>query len=311
MKKRLFIDMDGTVARFHDEVNYLERMFEKGFFENLEPFQKAISGLKLFYRVHPEVELYIITSTIDGYPPYCQEEKYKWLDKWMSFIDKEHILFPKIGQNKADAVPGGIITENDYLYDDYNKNLEEWAQAGGSSIKCHNTINHKGLVGSKWQGAVVANFNSNAILLSNDETMKAALKEYNDIMCELGGEHHTIGTPFSEKYTAEWNLRDMISELSYALSTYYEIGHANQLMQHSKDEDERDAWKKETKMLKRFISEYEETAQGLIFCASNHCSKYDNAEEGYAQFVNELAYSMGIGRDPSIDDGIEDEDAEM
>ena len=28
-RKRLFIDMDGTVARFHDEVDYLERMFEK------------------------------------------------------------------------------------------------------------------------------------------------------------------------------------------------------------------------------------------------------------------------------------------
>lgn len=309
MKKRLFIDMDGTVARFHDEINYLERMFEKGFFENLEPFQKAIFGLNLFHRVYPEVELYIISSTVDGYPPYCEDEKNRWLDKWMKFIDKEHRLFPKIGQNKADVVPGGI-TENDYLYDDYNKNLEEWVQAGGSSIKCHNTINHKGLVGCKWQGAVVANFNSNAILLSNDETMKTALKEYNDIMRELCGEHHTIGTSFAEGYTSEWNLRDMISELSYALSTYYEIGHGNQLMQHSKDADERDAWKKETKMLKRFISEYEETTQGLI-CASNHCSKYDNAEEGYAQFVNELAYSMGIGRDPSIDDGIENDDAEM
>ena len=30
-RKRLFIDMDGTLAKFHDEVNYLERMYEKIF----------------------------------------------------------------------------------------------------------------------------------------------------------------------------------------------------------------------------------------------------------------------------------------
>ena len=46
---------------------------------------------------------------------------------------------------------------DDYLYDDYNINLEEWQQAGGHSIKCKNNINHKGLVGALWQGDIIDN----------------------------------------------------------------------------------------------------------------------------------------------------------
>ena len=40
---RIFVDMDGTLARFHDEVGYLERMFEKGFFSGLT-FSAGSSG---------------------------------------------------------------------------------------------------------------------------------------------------------------------------------------------------------------------------------------------------------------------------
>lgn len=308
MKKRLFIDMDGTVARFHDEINYLERMFEKGFFENLEPFQKAIFGLNLFHRVYPDVELYIISSTVDGYPPYCEDEKNRWLDKWMKFIDKEHRLFPKIGQNKADVVPGGI-TENDYLYDDYNKNLEEWVQAGGSSIKCHNNINHKGRVGERWTGTVILNYDPTSVLLSDDVDWKEeVLNEYNDIMLPIEAQR-TIGQPYSIG-TSEWNLRDMFSELSHWLPSYYEEGHSNYRMQYSKHKGDREEWERQTELIKGFISKYDINIYGLI-CTTNHCSEYDNAEEGYAEFVNQLAYSMGIGRDPSIDDYFEDEDAEM
>ncbi len=41
----LFVDMDGTLARFHDEVQYLERMFEKGFFLGLKPFGEAVRAV--------------------------------------------------------------------------------------------------------------------------------------------------------------------------------------------------------------------------------------------------------------------------
>lgn len=156
MKRRLFVDMDGTIARFHDEVNYLEQMFEENFFFRLQPFNEAVEGLRLFMKQNPQVEVYIISSCIDGEPPYCMNEKEKWLDQYLPEVDAKHRLFPKIGENKASYIPGGI-SETDVLYDDYNKNLEEWREAGGKAVKCKNNINHLGLKGKLWDGAIIEN----------------------------------------------------------------------------------------------------------------------------------------------------------
>lgn len=155
-RKRLFIDMDGTVARFHDEVDYLERMFEKDFFKNLRPFENLVDGLKAFNELYTEIELFILSACVHGEPPYCQSEKQTWCDKHLPFIDKQHRIFTPVGINKADCIPGGI-TQNDYLYDDYNKNLVQWQCSGGKSIKCKNNINHKGLIGELWQGDIIDN----------------------------------------------------------------------------------------------------------------------------------------------------------
>lgn len=156
MNKRLFIDMDGTIARFHDEVNYLEQMYEKNFFLNLQPFNEAVEGLRLFIKQNPQVEVFVISSCIDGEPPYCRTEKERWLDLNLPEVNAEYRLFPKMGENKALYIPGGI-SATDVLYDDYNKNLEEWREAGGISIKCKNNINHLGLHGKLWDGAIVEN----------------------------------------------------------------------------------------------------------------------------------------------------------
>ena len=154
--KRLFVDMDGTLAKFHDEDRYLERMFEKDFFRNLSPFENLTQGLNEFSEAYPEIEIFILSATVQGEPPYCQTEKHAWCDKHLPFIDRKHRIFTPVGKNKTEFIPGGI-DKNDFLYDDYNKNLEEWQQAGGHSIKCKNNINHKGLIGSLWQGDIVDN----------------------------------------------------------------------------------------------------------------------------------------------------------
>ncbi len=154
--KRLFVDMDGTLAKFHDEDRYLERMFEKDFFRNLSPFENLTQGLNKFSEAYPDVEIFILSATVQGEPPYCRTEKHAWCDKHLPFIDREHRIFTPVGKNKTEFIPG-IITKNDFLYDNYNINLEEWQQAGGHSIKCKNNINHKGLIGSLWQGDIVNN----------------------------------------------------------------------------------------------------------------------------------------------------------
>ena len=157
MTYRIFIDMDGTLARFHDEVQYLERMFEEGFFLNLKPFENAASAANaLAHPQNSDFEVYILSAAVDGEPPYCQKEKNAWIDKYCPNIDREHRIFTKVGHPKAEYIPGGI-SSTDILWDDYNKNLEEWQGAGGVAVKCHNNINHKGLVGSLWKGDIIRN----------------------------------------------------------------------------------------------------------------------------------------------------------
>ena len=179
-RKRLYVDMDGTIARFHDEVNYLEQMFEKGFYRNLKPFDNAITGIRQLIRENSNVEVFILSAAVEGEPPYCTIEKNEWLDVFMPEVDSSHRIFTKVGVPKSEYIEGGI-KKSDYLLDDYNKNLREWEAEGGRAIKCKNNINHRGLgayggeKGELWQGAVADNmhsseeFNSELELLINTE----------------------------------------------------------------------------------------------------------------------------------------------
>lgn len=153
-RKRLFVDMDGTLARFHDEPMYLERMFEKDFFRSLAPFESMVKGLQRFKDAHPEVEIFILSACVDGEPPYCQKEKQAWLDEYLPEINREHRIFTKVGVPKSKYIESGI-SSSDYLLDDYNVGLEDWQQDGGTAIKAKNNINHKGLNGPLWQGTLV------------------------------------------------------------------------------------------------------------------------------------------------------------
>ena len=103
--------------------------------------------------------------------------------------------------------------------------------------------------------------------------MKKAVERYNDIMYSICREHVTIGTRFSEN-TDGWNIRDMVAECDYQLSTYYEEGHCNGDMRYSDDEDDRKTWRRETGRLKRFIKAYEPFIDDVV-CKEGHCSQYD------------------------------------
>lgn len=153
---RLFLDMDGTLTRFHDEVQYLERMWEKDFFRNLKPFQNMIDAVKLYMTQHPDTEVFILSAAIEGNPPYCCKEKQQWIDEHLPEVDKMHRIFTKVGVPKSSYISGGVDS-SDYLIDDYNVNLHEWLNFGGKSIKCVNNINHKGLIGELWTGDLIRN----------------------------------------------------------------------------------------------------------------------------------------------------------
>lgn len=136
--KRLFIDMDGTVAQFYESKRCLEEMGEEGFFKNLKSYKRMVAAIKRFAKKHPEVKLCILSAFPLNHLT-AEREKGEWVDEHMPFIPAENRIFLAVGKSKADVV--GEITKDDYLLDDYTKNLEDWTSNGGTGIKVRNEIN--------------------------------------------------------------------------------------------------------------------------------------------------------------------------
>lgn len=145
-KRRLFVDMDGTLAVF-TPVDTMETLYEKGYFQSLEPIKNAVAGLKLFIKENPETEVFILSSVLSD-SPYALKEKQAWLTQQLPEIDTAHQIFNPCGTDKSAFVPGGI-TATDILLDDYTDNLLSWQNHGGTAIKFMNGIN--GTRG-RWKG---------------------------------------------------------------------------------------------------------------------------------------------------------------
>lgn len=157
MSKRIFIDMDGTLCRFHDiEHKYIEQMWEPGFYLNLRPFEEFINAVSLCIDRNPDTEFFILSAVLDTEPPFAEAEKREWLHKFLPQITNGHMLFVPAGTDKAALIPD--MGADCVLIDDYNKNLSEWRQSGGTAIKFINDVNDRGLgayggeKGNIWDG---------------------------------------------------------------------------------------------------------------------------------------------------------------
>lgn len=137
-KKRLFVDIDGTLAEFKT-VDTLETLYEEGYFLNLMPHENVVAAINDIIKNHPEIDVYIMSSVLSD-SKYALAEKNAWIDKYLPGIVKEHRIFPPCGENKLDYVPDGI-RETDFLLDDYTYNLTLW-QPPARGIKLLNGINH-------------------------------------------------------------------------------------------------------------------------------------------------------------------------
>lgn len=146
MKRRLFIDMDGTLYRFHDKILddeghvQIEKMYDQDFFLNLDPFHNMVSAVNFMHEADFGLEIFILSSadTED-----IVRQKNDCIDRDFPWLDGEHRLYPKTWENKSMVIPDGIHS-SDILIDDYNKNLQNWENEKGIAIKFINNINHKG-----------------------------------------------------------------------------------------------------------------------------------------------------------------------
>lgn len=206
MKKRLFLDIDGTLAQFHDvDKTFIEAMWTQGFYTSLKPFDNLVNGIKLFIKENPDVDVYVLSAYLDTEPPFVVDEKNEWLDTYLPEIPKARRIFTRAGDNKADYI--GEIGSGDYLVDDYNKNLHEFAEAGGHSIKFRNDVNHRGKgayggeKGPLWGGSIISY-----------DAAPGSIAYDLSLCVNLGKEVHSLGSPMSA------SLNDKIAEANNSVA---------------------------------------------------------------------------------------------
>ena len=131
---KLFLDLDGTLAKFNSKRNALKRFDnEIGFFANLKPYKyiEFVNTLAL----SGEVSVYIISATPNE---QADKDKLTWINKYLNNIPKENICFSRLNENKAKVIKDKLnitIDNNCLLLDDYTKNLIEWQNLNGIGIK--------------------------------------------------------------------------------------------------------------------------------------------------------------------------------
>ena len=145
MNKRLFVDMDGTLAVFHP-VNRIETLYQQGYFQNLEPISGVLAAVKQIVRQNPNIEVSILSAYLSD-THYAHKEKLMWLDRHLPEVAADRRVLVPFGEDKAKHIPGGLQS-GDYLLDDYTKNLAAWNPNQG--IKLLNGINH---TRGTWQGS--------------------------------------------------------------------------------------------------------------------------------------------------------------
>lgn len=151
----IFFDMDGTLAKFYADKNYMERMYEKGYFFDLAPYKMVEYVNKLASEMNDSI--YILSACVDS--PYCEQEKRAWLRTYLPTIPESNYIFTKVGESKAKKVADmfGGRKSTMILIDDYSQNLYEWQMFDKNyiAIKFINGINNK--KGNEYKYAVKTN----------------------------------------------------------------------------------------------------------------------------------------------------------
>ena len=129
--KRLFVDMDGTLTVFNPNATENQIMGEHGYYAHLDPHPGLVNAIyDLVARNLTEV--FILSAVTNE---VAKNQKNYWLNCYLPLIDDKHRLFIPYGTDKNAFLNPN---ENDFLLDDFSKNLHSWKGVG---IKCRNCVN--------------------------------------------------------------------------------------------------------------------------------------------------------------------------
>lgn len=147
--KKIFLDLDGTLAKFNVKNALARFTVEKGFFERLG----AYKGIETINEMAKAGNMYIISASPNV---QADNDKMKWIAKYLFNIPLENIVICRVGENKAEIIKSQLnimIDKTTVLLDDYTKNLVEWESAGGVGIKRLTSVADNST--GKWKGLAI------------------------------------------------------------------------------------------------------------------------------------------------------------
>lgn len=154
--KKFFIDMDGVLAEYRKGCDESD-LAKKGYFRSLAPEKNMVKALAMLLEDSERlgIRLCVLTKVYPSLFPCSLREKEEWRREYLpNLFDSEFIMVNGEECEKSEAIAallGAGLNEDYFLIDDYNRNLEEWAAAGGTPVKFVNAINdtHRSFVGHR------------------------------------------------------------------------------------------------------------------------------------------------------------------
>lgn len=129
MTKKIFFDMDGTIADLYNEENWLPRLQSesKGLFRNLKPMHdkdKLTKVLNDLIELGFEIEVITWTpkNVSQDYVKIVEEEKREWIEENFPIIKNIHCLAYGIPKQKANYKKSKL----EILVDDNLEVVEKW-----------------------------------------------------------------------------------------------------------------------------------------------------------------------------------------
>ena len=158
--KKIFLDLDGTLAKFNVR-NALKRFDnEKGFFAKLG----AYKNIEKINEMAKAGNVYIISASPNE---QADNDKMIWIKKYLPNVKIENIVLCSVGEKKAKIIQNKYnikIDKNCILLDDYTKNLTEWETVGGVGIKRLTTVSDNSR--KLWKGLTLADLGRLATLVA-------------------------------------------------------------------------------------------------------------------------------------------------